>query len=59
VQITCCRYQGRVSAALVLGGMDVTGPHLHAVSAGQFLGFVVSVISCPEFGFRTCIFQIN
>jgi 20S proteasome subunit beta 2 len=25
-------YQGKVSAALVLGGVDVTGPHLHAVS---------------------------
>ncbi|MCO5548423.1 hypothetical protein L7F22_001879 [Adiantum nelumboides] len=25
------RYQGHVSAALVLGGYDVTGPHLHAV----------------------------
>ncbi|XP_024378142.1 proteasome subunit beta type-7-B isoform X2 [Physcomitrium patens] len=25
------RYQGQVSAALVLGGVDVTGPHLHAV----------------------------
>jgi 20S proteasome subunit beta 2 len=24
-------YQGQVSAALVLGGVDVTGPHLHAV----------------------------
>jgi hypothetical protein len=27
-----CRYQGHVSAALVLGGYDVTGPHLHTVS---------------------------
>ncbi|KAJ0631320.1 putative proteasome endopeptidase complex [Helianthus annuus] len=26
------RYQGHVSAALVLGGVDVTGPHLHTVS---------------------------
>ena len=25
------RYQGNVSAALVLGGFDVTGPHLHTV----------------------------
>lgn len=25
-------YQGHVSAALVLGGVDVTGPHLHTVS---------------------------
>lgn len=25
-------YQGYVSAALVLGGVDVTGPHLHTVS---------------------------
>jgi hypothetical protein len=26
------RYQGHVSAALVLGGVDCTGPHLHTVS---------------------------
>lgn len=26
------RYRGQVSAALVLGGVDVTGPHLHTVS---------------------------
>lgn len=25
-------YQGHISAALVLGGVDVTGPHLHTVS---------------------------
>jgi len=25
------RYQGHVSAALVLGGIDVTGPHLHTI----------------------------
>ena len=25
------RYQGHVSAALVLGGVDVTGPHLYTV----------------------------
>ena len=25
------RYQGYVSAALVLGGMDVTGPHLYSI----------------------------
>ncbi|KAM7484167.1 hypothetical protein LguiA_000176 [Lonicera macranthoides] len=25
------RYQGHVSAALVLGGVDVTGPHLHTI----------------------------
>ena len=25
------RYQGHVSAALVLGGVDCTGPHLHTV----------------------------
>ncbi|MFS7945705.1 putative proteasome endopeptidase complex [Helianthus anomalus] len=24
-------YQGHVSAALVLGGVDVTGPHLHTI----------------------------
>ena len=34
VQIISCRYRGQVSAALVLGGVDVTGPHLHAVSVG-------------------------
>jgi 20S proteasome subunit beta 2 len=28
-------YQGAVSAALVLGGVDVTGPHLHAVSVSS------------------------
>lgn len=27
----CHRYQGHVSAALVLGGVDVTGPHLFTV----------------------------
>jgi hypothetical protein len=26
------RYQGYVQAALVLGGVDATGPHLHTVS---------------------------
>ena len=26
-----CRYQGYISAALVLGGVDVTGPHLHCI----------------------------
>ncbi|RCV25040.1 hypothetical protein SETIT_5G134700v2 [Setaria italica] len=26
------RYQGHISAALVLGGVDCTGPHLHTVS---------------------------
>jgi 20S proteasome subunit beta 2 len=25
------KYQGHVSAALVLGGVDITGPHLHTV----------------------------
>src|SRR3990167_2417375 len=25
------RYQGHVSAALILGGVDITGPHLHTV----------------------------
>ncbi len=29
------RYQGAVSAALVLGGVDATGPHLHAVSVSS------------------------
>ncbi|KAE8661689.1 Proteasome subunit beta type-7-B [Hibiscus syriacus] len=28
-------YQGQVSAALVLGGVDVTGPHLHTVQDQQ------------------------
>lgn len=28
---TPCRYQGYISAALVLGGVDVTGPHLYTV----------------------------
>lgn len=27
-----CRYQGHISAALVLGGVDCTGPHLFTVS---------------------------
>lgn len=27
----CCRYQGHVSAALVLGGVDFRGPHLFTV----------------------------
>lgn len=26
-----CRYQGHISAALVLGGVDSTGPHLYSV----------------------------
>ncbi len=26
-----CRYQGHVSAALVLGGVDITGPSLYTV----------------------------
>jgi 20S proteasome alpha/beta subunit len=26
-----CRYQGHISAALVLGGVDPTGPHLYSV----------------------------
>ena len=25
------RYQGHISAALVLGGVDVTGPHLYSI----------------------------
>ena len=28
-------YQGHVSAALVLGGVDITGPHLHTVSLNR------------------------
>src|SRR5690242_10056926 len=32
LSVTCCsRYQGHVSAALVLGGVDVRGPHLFTV----------------------------
>jgi 20S proteasome alpha/beta subunit len=27
----CHRYQGHVSAALVLGGVDVHGPHLYSI----------------------------
>lgn len=34
-------YQGHVSAALVLGGVDVTGPHLHTVRF--FLLFFLSL----------------
>ncbi|KAG2586460.1 hypothetical protein PVAP13_5NG038100 [Panicum virgatum] len=30
--LTLLKYQGHVSAALVLGGVDCTGPHLHTVS---------------------------
>ena len=26
-----CRYQGHVSAALILGGFDFTGPHLYTI----------------------------
>lgn len=29
--ILLCRYQGQVGAALVLGGVDVTGPHLFTI----------------------------
>ena len=29
--VYCCRYQGYISAALVLGGVDPTGPHLYTV----------------------------
>jgi len=29
--LLCYRYQGYISAALVLGGVDVTGPHLYSV----------------------------
>ena len=32
------RYQGHVSAALVLGGVDVTGPHLFTVRCAQPVG---------------------
>jgi hypothetical protein len=33
------RYHGEVSAALVLSGVDLTGPHLHAVCAPYCLPF--------------------
>ncbi|CAK9176014.1 unnamed protein product [Ilex paraguariensis] len=36
-------YQGHVQAALVLGGVDVTGPHLHTVS------YLLTDISCSVF----------
>ena len=29
--LLCFRYQGHISAALVLGGVDTTGPHLTGV----------------------------
>lgn len=32
-----CRYQGHVSAALVLGGVDFKGPHLFTVSCRAVL----------------------
>ena len=31
IQFVYCRYQGYISAALVLGGVDSTGPHLYSV----------------------------
>ena len=34
-----CRYQGHVSAALVLGGVDFKGPHLFTVSCRSVLPF--------------------
>jgi len=37
--LNICSYQGHVSAALVLGGVDVTGPHLHTVSSLSKLSF--------------------
>ena len=42
-----CRYQGNVSAALVLGGYDTTGPHLHTVScvSKSYLGWSLNIIS--------------
>jgi len=43
--ILCCSYKGQVSAALVLGGVDVTGPHLHAVSGGQLSSFVCCILN--------------
>ena len=33
-----CRYQGHVSAALVLGGVDLKGPHLFTVSPQPLVG---------------------
>ena len=29
--VALCRYQGQVSAALVLGGVDINGPHIYTV----------------------------
>ena len=42
-----CRYQGHVSAALVLGGYDTTGPHLHTVScvSKSYLGWSLNIFS--------------
>ena len=37
-------YQGHVSAALVLGGVDITGPHLHTVS----FKFLIKILSCRK-----------
>lgn len=37
-------YQGHVQAALVLGGVDVTGPHLHTVRS--FFLFLTFWLDC-------------
>ena len=39
------RYQGHVSAALVLGGVDFNGPHLFTVSI-QHRGLLLSSAAC-------------
>ena len=44
------RYQGYVSAALVLGGVDATGPHLHTVwpHGSTSYDFFVLALSRPQ-----------
>ena len=53
--ILTCRYQGQISAALVLGGVDFSGPHLFTVrtthddtelkvSAGRLEDFLIFII---------------
>jgi hypothetical protein len=36
------KYQDMVSVVLVLGGMDVTRPHLHAISINHAPTFIFS-----------------
>lgn len=48
-----CRYQGHVSAALVLGGVDLNGPHLLTV-CGTCLLYTVSLLMQLQPGRRSC-----